>query len=99
MKTASKIVSLVLLLGITATLLAGCGSGDRCCLVYDYYITVINDTPWGVFVDPFGLFLSPGDTMDIEIGPDYVRVVVLREFDGLVLADVDMVNGDVLVIQ
>ena len=52
-----------------------------------------------VALDPFGLFLSPGDTVDIEVGPDYVRVVVLREFDGLVLADVDMVSGDVLVVQ
>jgi len=98
MRTTVKILSLLLLLGATATLLQGCGRGDHY-LAYDYYITIINDTPWTVFVEPFGLLLVSGDRVDVEIGYDFVRVIVLRDFDGMILAEVDMVSGDVLVVD
>jgi len=98
MKTTVKILSLLLLLGATATMLAGCGQGDRA-YYYDDYVTVVNETPWTVFVEPFGLILDPGDRIDIEIGYDVVRVVVLRHFDGLILAELDIVSGDILVVD
>jgi hypothetical protein len=99
MKSTVKILSLLLLLGTAMTLLGGCGNDDYCCATYDYYITVINDSPWVVFVEPFGIFLNPRETIDIEIGYDVVRVLVLRDFDGLILAELDMVSGDVLVVH
>lgn len=63
------------------------------------FITVFNDTPWDVFIEPFGLFLAPGEVVDIEVGYEVSHVVARRDFDGLILAEVDMPPGDVLVIQ
>jgi len=97
MKSLVKILPL-LLLGTTAVLIGGCGDhhdyGG-----YDYSITVINDTPWDIFVEPWGFLLAPGDSMDVDVGYDIVHVLAIRHFDGLVLADVDMAYGDVLVVE
>jgi hypothetical protein len=98
MKKFLKILSLVLFLGIVATFAVGCRDHHHH-EYYGYYITVINDTPWAVYVEPFGFLLGPGDRVDAEVGYDYVRVVAVRHFDGLILADVAMRAGDVLVIQ
>ena len=98
MKKLLKVLPLVLVLGAAATFVAGCHDGHHH-EYYDYYITVVNDTPWDVYVEPFGFLLAPGDQVDADIGPDYVRVVAIRHFDGLVLADVTLAAGDVLVIQ
>jgi hypothetical protein len=99
MKSAVKILSLLLLLGTTMTLLGGCGNDDCCYAVYDCYVTVINDSPWAVFVEPFGVFMYPGESVDLEIICDCVHVVVFRDADGLILAELDMCSGDVLVIH
>lgn len=98
MKKLVRILPLVLFLGIAAGFIAGCDDHHHY-EYYDYYITVVNDTPWDVYVEPFGFLLAPGDRVDADIGHDYVRVVAVRYFDGLVLADVAMGAGDVLVIQ
>ncbi len=99
MKSLLRILPLLLLLGTTAVLVTGCGD-DEVHIYHDsYYITIINDTPWDVFVEPFGFLLAPGDSVDADVGYDVVRVVAIRDFDGLILADVDMVSGDILVIQ
>jgi hypothetical protein len=100
MRHTVKILSLMLLLGTTAAQLAGCGNDDV--YVYRdgyYYITIVNDSPWAIYVEPFGIFLGPRDTADIDVYYDYVHVVVFREYDGLVLADLDMAGGDVLVVD
>jgi len=99
MKSLLKILPLLLLLATTGVLLTGCGGDDVYVYRDGYYITIINDTPWDVFVEPFGFLLAPGDSVDADIGPDIVRVVAIRDFDGLILADIDMVTGEVLVIQ
>lgn len=98
MKTTVRILSLFLLLGMTAILFAGCGDDDRW-YYDDYYVTIVNDSPWDVYVQPFPLFLAPGQRADPEVGYHVVRVVAIRDFDGLILADLDMVAGDVLVIH
>ncbi len=99
MKSFARALPFLLVLGITATVLSGCGN-DEVHVYHDgYYVTVINDTPWDVFVEPFGFLLAPGDVVDAEIGYDVVHVIALRHFDGLVLAELDMVRGDVLVIH
>ncbi len=98
MKNTLRILSLFLLLGMTAILFAGCGHDDH--WDYDaYYVTIINDSPWDVYVQPFPLFLAPGERADVEVGYHVFRVVAIRNFDGAVLAEVDMVAGEVLVIQ
>ncbi len=92
MKNTVSILSLLLLLGTTAILLAGCGDGEH---VYhgDYYITVVNHTPWDVYVEPFGVFLPPGGVLDQPVSYDVVHVMVIRDFDSLLLAELDMVAG------
>jgi len=97
-KRTATILSLSLLLTTAAALLAGCGDHDHY-RYHGYYITVINDTPWTVFVEPFGIHIHPGDAADIEIGYDAVYVVVVRDFDGLVLTEGTMTWGDVLVVD
>ena len=99
MKNLVRFLPLLLLLGITATLLAGCGGGGHTHYYEDYYITIVNDSPWSIVVEPWGVFLVPGDSWDVDVGYDVVRVIVVRDFDGLVLADVDMARGDVLVVH
>ena len=97
MKTSVRILSLLLVLGTTAVLLAGCGHGRH--YYDDYYITIVNDSPWDVYVEPFGLFLSPGEQVDVEVGYDVFHVIVLRNFDALILAELDVASGDVLVVS
>ncbi len=100
MKSLVRILAVFLLLGTAASLLGGCGDGDHHHdMVEDFSITVINDTPWDIFVEPFGFLLAPGDTVDIDVGYDVVHVIAVRHFDGLVLAELDMVRGDVLVVH
>jgi hypothetical protein len=99
MKSLVKILPLLLLLGLTTVFLEGCGDHHHYHDGYDYTITVVNDTPWDIFVEPWGFLLAPGDRVDVDIGPDIVHVIAVRHFDGLVLADVDMAYGDVLVVE
>jgi hypothetical protein len=97
-KNFIKTVLALALLGATATLLAGCHDDHYVYRDY-YYITVINDCPWAVVIEPFGVLLSPGDRVDFDIGYDVVHVIAVRAFDGLILAELDMVGGEVLVID
>jgi hypothetical protein len=98
MKKTVRIVSLFLLLGMTALLFGGCGDRDH--WYYDeYYVTIINDSPWDVYVQPFPLFLAPGQRADREVGYHAIHVVAIRNADGVILAEVDMVGGDVLIID
>ena len=61
--------------------------------------TVDNQSPDGVVVEPFGDFLAPGEAVDYDIGPDVVHIIVVRDFDGLVLLETDLIAGDVWIIQ
>jgi hypothetical protein len=99
MKSLLRILPLLLLLGTTALLVTGCGDHHGHGHYDAYYITIVNDTPWDVYVEPFGFLLAPGDSVDADVGYDVIRVVAIRHFDGLVLADVHMASGDVLIIQ
>ena len=93
MKPLVRILPLLLLTVAVAALLTGCG-------VKHYYITIINETPWDVCVDPYGYFLYPGDRVDTEV--DYfevVHVVAFRCSDSVLLAHADMIHGDVLIIE
>ena len=99
MKSLTRIIPLLLLLGTTAVLLAGCGGYDSYYYHDDYFITIINDSPWDIFIEPFGVLLAPGDTVDFEVGYDIVHIIAWRDFDGLILAELDMAEGEVLVVE
>lgn len=99
MKNAVKVVALLLLLGTAAVFLGGCGDHHDHVVVYDYHVTIINDSPWDVFIEPFGLLIAPGDRMDVDVGYDIVHVIAIRHYDGLILAELDMARGDVLVVE
>lgn len=98
MKGAIKILSLLVLVGITATLLAGCHN-DRHVDYYDYYVTIVNDTYWTIYVEPFGYYMDPGDIVQFDVGYDIVHVIVIRHPDGLVLAELDMPAGSEFVVH
>jgi len=96
MKSLVKILPLLLLLGTTAVLIGGCGHDDY--VSHLDLITVHNDSPWDITVEPWGVFLERGHGVDFESG-DIVHVVAIRYSDGVVLADVDVAPGHLLVVE
>jgi len=89
-------------------LLAGLGisglacDGDGTVIVHDgpYGLaTIENHSLDAIVIEPFGDFLLPGEAVDYDLGPDVVYISVIRDFDGLVLLETELVAGDVWVIE
>ena len=98
MKTASKIIPAILLVGIASVVLIGC-EDDYDYIVYYDYATIENQTPWDVWVEPYDILLMPGESVDIDLGPYIEHIVVVRDVDGLVLLETDIAAGDYWIIE
>jgi hypothetical protein len=92
--------------GLLATLgLLGvaCDDSGRDVVVTDYgdggIATIENNSPDAVVIEPFGDLLLPGESIDYDLGMDSVSIVVVRDFDGLVLLETDLVAGDVWIVE
>jgi hypothetical protein len=94
-------VALLLLAGLGLSGLA-CDDGRDVVIVDDGFYelaTIENQSPDAIVVEPFGDFLYPGEAVDYDLGYDAVHIIVVRDFDGLVLLETDLVAGDVWIIQ
>ncbi|MBN1918459.1 MAG: hypothetical protein JW889_11155 [Verrucomicrobia bacterium] len=94
------------ILGLLATLgLVGlaCDDGGRDVVVIDHggggIASIENQSHDAIVVEPFGDYLLPGEAIDYDLGWDIVHVVVVRDFDGLVLLETNLAAGDVWIIQ
>ena len=61
--------------------------------------TIENQSPDAIVVEPFGDLLYPGEAVDYDLGPDIVHIIIVRDFDGLVLLDTNLAAGDVWIVQ
>jgi hypothetical protein len=77
--------------------------GDGSVTVFDgstYALASIeNQSPDAIVVEPFGDYLQPGEAVDYDLGPDMVHIVIVRDFDGLILLETDLGAGDVWIVQ
>ena len=101
-KLLRPLAVLVLLTGLGLSGLACDGEGGY--VVYDdvggYALaTIENQSPDSIVVEPFGDWLLPGEAADYDLGPDIVHIIVVRDWDGLILLETDLIAGDVWVIQ
>lgn len=61
--------------------------------------TIENQSPDAIVVEPFGDLLYSGEAIDYDLGPNLVHIIIVRDFDGLVLLDTDLGAGDVWIVQ
>ena len=100
-KLLRPLAAVVVLAGLGLSGL-GCDGDGSTVVVYDdgYALaTIENDSPDAIVIEPFGDFLLSGEGVDYDLGPDIVHITVIRDFDGLVLLETDLMAGDVWVIQ
>jgi len=94
---------LAAIVALTSLGLAGLGcDGDGYVIVDDsgYLLaTIENQSPDAIVVEPFADLLFPGEAVDYDLGPDIVHIVVVRDFDGLILLETDLRAGDVWIIE
>ena len=101
-KLIRPLAALVVLAALGLSGLACDGTSDGIIIIDDSGFlpaTVENQSPDDVVVEPFGDFLAPGEAVDYDIGPDVVHIIVVRDFDGLILLETDLVAGAVWIIQ
>ena len=101
-KLVRPLAALVVLAALGFSGLACDGYSDGVIIVDDsgYLLaTIENQSPDGIVVEPFGDFLMPGEAVDYDLGPDIVHIIVIRDFDGLVLLETGLAAGDVWIIQ
>ena len=93
--------ALLLLAGLGLSGLA-CDEGRDVVIIDDggYALASIeNQSPDAIVVEPFGDLLYPGEAVDYDLGPDIVHIIIVRDFDGLVLLDTDLAASDVWIVQ
>jgi hypothetical protein len=93
-------------LGLLATLgLLGiaCDGASRDVVVIDHggggIASIENQSPDAVVIEPFGDLLLPGEAIDYDLGPDIVHIVIVRNYDGLVLLETNLAAGDVWIVE
>lgn len=94
---------------VVLSILAGLGLSGLACDGHGYdgpiyddgyaLATIENHSPDAIVIEPFGDYLYPNEAIDYDLGPDVVHIIVVRDFDGLVLLDTDLVAGDVWIIE
>jgi hypothetical protein len=98
-KLLRPLAALVIVTGLG---LAGLGcDGDGYVIDDTGYLlaTIENQSPDAIVVEPFGDLLFPGEAVDYDLGPNIVHTIVVRDFDGLILLETDLVAGDVWIIN
>ena len=100
-KLLRPLAALALLAGLGLSGLACDGDGEVVIVENGVYVfaTIENQSPDAIVVEPFGDFLYPGEAVDYDLGPDIVHIVIVRDFDGLILLETDLAAGDVWIIQ
>ena len=101
MRPLRALAALALLAGLALSGLACDGDGSVVVVDDGAYAlaTIENQSPDAIVVEPFGDFLYPGEAVDYDLGPDYVHIVIVRDFDGLILLETDLAAGDVWIVQ
>jgi len=91
------------LLAMLALIGIACDDNGRDVVVIDHggdgIASIENNSPDAIVVEPFGDLLLPGESIDYELGPEIVHIVIVRDFDGLVLLETDLAAGDVWVVE
>ena len=101
MRPLRALAALALLAGLALSGLA-CDENGNVIVVEDgaYALaTIENQSPDAIVVEPFGDFLYPGEAVDYDLGPDIVHIVIVRDFDGLILLETNLAAGDVWIVQ
>ena len=100
-KLLRPLAALALLAGLGLSGLACDGGGEVVIVENGVYAfaTIENQSPDAIVVEPFGDLLYPGEAVDYDLGPDIVHIVIVRDFDGLILLETDLAAGDVWIIQ
>jgi hypothetical protein len=102
MKRLLRAAAALLLLGGFGLSGLGCDDSRDVVVIEDdaYALASIeNHSPDAIVVEPFDDYLSPGEAVDYDLGPDIVHIIVVRDFDGLVLLETDLAAGDVWIIE
>jgi hypothetical protein len=101
-KQIRLLVALSILAGLGLSGLA-CDDGGHDVVVIDdggYALaTIENHSPDAIVIEPFGDYLYAGEAIDYDLGPDIVHIIVVRDWDGLVLLETDLAAGDVWIIE
>jgi len=78
-------------------------SGNHDVVVIDHggggIASIENHSPDAIVVEPFGDLLLPGEAIDYDLGPDIVHIVIVRDYDGLVLLETNLAAGDVWIVE
>jgi hypothetical protein len=95
------LAALGLLAGLALSELACDGNGSVVVVDDGGYAlaSIENQSPDAIVVEPFGDYLLPGEAADYDLGPDIVHIIIVRDFDGLVLLETDLAAGDVWIVQ
>jgi hypothetical protein len=96
------LVALSIFAGLALSGLA-CDDSGHDTVIYDHggnaLATIENHSPDAIVIEPFGDHLYAGEAIDYDLGYDVVHIVVVRDWDGLVLLETDLAAGDVWIIE